>query len=486
MSYIDHKIKEVFPDIAVMKKSENKSLFTGRNLPSFVKDFILRKYLNSEGIVDSGKVVTYLESKMPNPDSLKARLLAGEEVNITTRFIIKTDLSIGKTTFSIPDAQLTKDAYLSSTLLAEKREDLIDGEHWGNITLEYVVPQGNKKGFVQMVSFKSFNPYKISPDYYKDARQHFTLEEWMDILISTMEYNPESFISEEQKLEFISRLLVFVEPQLNVIELGPKGTGKSYIFNNLSKYAWIISGGKTSRAKLFYNKSTKQYGIMKYHDVVAFDEISTFGFTDPDEMQSILKSYLEAGKASVDNVMFQADCGLLLMGNIPLSGDMQPRSKEYFRTLPEMFHESATIDRFHSFIEGWKLPRLSSGSVLEGWAINAEYFSEILHHLRTDVSYEGIFNKIVTYSSSCDMRDLNAVRKVATAYAKLLFPHIVDIDALEPQELEEYKQLYNNYCLTPAIYRRGIIRSQCHLIDEEFKIEMPDFHMKETPIDDEI
>ena len=479
MSYISEKIKEFFPDLAIMKNSANSSLFAGRNLPSFVKDYIIRRFSNEEGLVDRAKATDYLENKMPdNIAAIKNRLLAGEQVNVTVRFVIKSDLASGRTTFSIPDAQISSNAYIATTLLDEYKDELVDGERWGNITLNYVEPQGRRSGYIEMVSYKSFDPYKIDYSYFMSARQNFSIDEWIDVLIATMEYDPDAFDTIEQKKEFITRLLILVEPRLNMIELGPKGTGKSYVYNNISKHVWLLSGGKTSRAKMFYNKATKQFGLVKNHDAVIIDEISSFGFSDPDEMQSILKGYLEAGKASVDNVLFMSDCGIGLTGNIKLTSELRPSDSKYFQKLPDMFQESATMDRFHSFIEGWKLPRLEAGSILEGWTLNAEYFSGVLHYLRTETEYESLFDELVEYDDSCDLRDLKAVRKVATAYAKLLFPQVKSLTDLAQEDVEAYRQFYKEYCLEPAVYRRGIIRQQCHLIDKEFSREMPEFRLK--------
>jgi len=480
MSIISEKIRNAFPDLAVMKSAANKSLFEGRNLPSFVKDYIVCKYADEKGIADREQVAAYLEQKMPdNIVTIKNRMLTGEQVNVTVRFIVKSDLATGRTTFSVPDAQITNNAYIAPALLEEFKDELVDGEQWGNITLNYVEPSGKKSGYIEMVGYRSFEPYKkVDFDYYFSAREQFTVEEWLDMLIATMEYNPDSFDTVEEKMEFATRLLPLVEPRLNMIELGPKGTGKSYIYNNISKHVWLLSGGKTSRAKMFYNKSTKQFGLVKNHDAVIIDEISTFGFSDPDEMQSILKGYLEAGKATVDNVLFMSDCGICLTGNIPLTSDKQPVNSNYFQDLPDMFQESATMDRFHCFIEGWKLPRLEVGSILEGWTLNAEYFSCIMHQLRTAIEYDALFDQLVDYDNSCDLRDLKAVRKVTAAYAKLLFPHIKSLSLLSKEDAALFPQYYEKYCLTPAIYRRSIIRQQCHLIDKEYATEMPEFRMK--------
>lgn len=473
---INEKTKACFPELSIMKTRRYDALFKGRNLPSFVKDFILRRYTDDEGVVNESAVKAYLSAKMPSDsEMLKQCLLGGESINVTTRFTVNTDMAKGMVRFTMPDINLTSDAYVSPELLEGKDKDpLNDGEHWGNITLVYVEPEGRRKGYVLMTTYKAFEPYRIDVSYYMDARENFTTEEWIDFLVATMEYNPEEF-SAEQKNELISRLLILVEPRLNMIELGPKGTGKSYVFNNLSKYVWLLAGGRTSRAKLFYNKATKQFGVMKNYDAVGIDEITTFQFSDPDEMQSIMKSYLEAGKAAVDNVMFQSECGLMLMGNIPLDNDMKPLNPSYAKNLPEMFRESATMDRFHGFIEGWKLPRLSKDHIIEGWVLNCEYFSSVMHLLRYSSEYDDMFAELVEVPHGCDLRDKKAVQRLATAYHKLLFPHIRSLTDLEPEQIDVFKQLYDQYCLQPAIYRRQIIRDQCHRIDKEFKPEVSVF-----------
>ena len=287
------------------------------------------------------------------------------------------------------------------------------------------------------------------------------------MLITAMEYEPDAFSSLEQKMEFISRLLILVEPRLNMIELGPRGTGKSYVYKNLSKHVWMISGGRVSRAQLFYNVANRQFGPLKYHDALIIDEISTFQFSDPDEMESIMKSYLEDGNATVSNVLFTSECGVALTGNITLDDNMQPFNDEYFRELPGIFNQAAVIDRISGFVEGWKLPRLSAGAILKGWTINAEYFSGVLHELRTSNAYAAIFDTLVERNPQHDLRDLKAVKKLAVAYCKLLLPHVTSLDALDEQQLAEYRTLFRVFCLEPAVYRRGIIRQQLHKIMPE-------------------
>lgn len=472
-------IHTIFKDVSIYKDRGNDALFQGRNLPSFVKDYIIRRYSDADGILDINQLKDYLEDKMPtDKNNLKSRLMRGEKINLTSRVVFKTNIRDGKVEFEIPDAGITSDAIVANALIEKSQETIFDGEQWGNMTISYIPPEKKQKGYICMTSFKPFEPYNIDLDFYRQARKQFKLEEWVDSLISIIGYDASKIQDKETKLEYIARLLPFVEPRLNMIELGPKSTGKSHLYNNFSKRGWCISGGKISRAKLFYNKSTKKFGLLKHYDVVSIDEISSFSFSDPDEVQSAFKSYLEQGKCTVDNTNFLSECGLVLMGNIVLDENHQPIDNSFYKTLPESLQESATLDRFHTFIEGWKLPRLEVGLIYQGWTLDAEYFSSVLHALRSEGDYGNLFNEIVEFEQTTDLRDLNAVKKVATAYAKLLFPHIRTIRQFTPEALTRFKDAYNTYCLQPAIKRRSIIRQQCHMIDREYSTEMPNFRIK--------
>ncbi|MDR1181468.1 MAG: BREX system Lon protease-like protein BrxL [Bacteroidales bacterium] len=473
MNSIGQKIKQVFPDIAILKDQDNYSVFNGRNLPSFVKDFLIRKHIDSDGNLNKDAIFAFLDKHIPDDNNVvKNRLLRQEQVQLLTRFIITTDIKGGKVRFAIPDAGIKfNEAIIPDYIVGQHRDDLIDGEKWGVIKLIYIPPAGKEKGYIELADYKPFRPYKADLQYFRDCREQFTIEEWIDVLLSAMEYNPDGFSGTTQKMEFLTRLLIFVEPRLNMIELAPKGTGKSYVFGNLSKYGWLISGGKVSRAKLFYDKSRQQPGIMKNYDFVTFDEIQTIIFQDPPEMQAILKSYLEAGNATVDNYKFLSECSTMLMGNIELTSDFVPLNSKYFSKLPESFRESALLDRFHGFIEGWLLPKLNDSMILKNWTLNVEYFSEVLHLLRTSPEYSILVNDAIISEENSNLRDLKAVKRLAAAYSKLLFPHITSVEELDKNE-------FKLYCLDPAIRRRGIIKEQCHKIDEEFKEYMPEIRIK--------
>lgn len=466
------KIREQFSAMAIYKDPmSTNSLFDGRNLPSFVKDFLLKRYINSDGIVDRQKLTDFLDLVIPQKDTeVKERLSNGEELLLLCRFQIYIDLSHGVRKFAIPDLGIKMgQGIIPEYVYIKHPGELVDGEKWGIIKLTVLPDEDGKGNHVEMVDYKPFKPYKsVDIEYLQNARSAFTTTEWIDLLLSCMEYDADGFDSITQKIEFISRLLIFVEPRLNAIELAPKGTGKSYVFGNLSKYGWLVSGGKVTRAKLFYDKARQQNGIMKTHDFTAFDEIQTIIFQEPAEIQAALKSYLESGKTTIDNNEFSSECGLMLMGNIPLDAHKRPINYRYFDSLPQSFRESALLDRFHCFIEGWHLPRINEGIIYKGWTLNVEYFSEILHSMRTQNIYGILYDQIVGKDKDADTRDAKAVKKTAVGYMKLLFPHWTRIERIDLEEFE-------SYCLQPAIRRRGIIKQQCHYIDSEFKTSMPNF-----------
>lgn len=469
------KIRQQFPAFAIFKDpASTNSLFAGRNLPAFVKDFILKQYINEDGTVRRAALTDFLDKVIPpKQESAKDRLNAGEQISLLARFIINIDLVHNVRRFAIPDYGIkNSEGQIPEYVYNKYKGELVDGEKWGIIKLAVLKDDEGKKHHVEMVGYRPFKPYSsVDIDFLRNARKSFTLHEWVDVLLSAMEYEADGFENATQKLEFLSRLLIFVEPRLNVIELAPKGTGKSFVFGNISKYGWLVSGGKVTRAKLFYDKTKQQNGIIKNHDFIAFDEIQTITFQEQHEIQAALKSFLESGKTAIDNIEFTSECGLMLMGNIPLTDQRTPLSRYYFDSLPEAFRESALLDRFHCFIEGWLLPRINNGIIFKGWTFNVEYFSEILHTLRVQNVYGLLFDELVAHDKDADTRDLKAVKRVAVAYMKLLFPHwtrTADVDKSE----------FNQYCLQPAIRRRGFIREQCHLIDSEFKSTMPRIWIK--------
>ena len=256
MSAIGDKIKQVFGAAAVYKNPANYEVFNGRNLPSFVKDYLISTHIAADGSFKREALSQFLDAHIPKDNSaIRARLRRGETLTLLTRFVVTTSLAQNKTSFQIPDMGIkASDTLIPDYLIEEYPDDLIDGEKWGIMKIVYIQPAEHEAGHVEMVKFKPFRPMqKLDINYIRNCRAQFTLEEWIDVLISAMEYTPSAFKSMTQKLEFLTRLLPFIEPRLNLIELAPKGTGKSYVFGNLSKFVWLVLYGIQLWALLLNN-----------------------------------------------------------------------------------------------------------------------------------------------------------------------------------------------------------------------------------------
>lgn len=486
MSEISSLIQTAFGDFAVYRDKASERLFAGRTLPNYVKDYILNRFSRGEERDDEA-IRQYLAEKMPTDnDGLMRKLLSGEPVNITTRVMLNTDLADGKVTFYLPDHAINAKMFVSSSVLDEASDEISEGENWGNMTLQYMPPEGNRKGYVLMTSYRSFNPY-VNVDFANliECRKGLSIDEWIDVILATMGYDPDSFPTPESKFMMITRLLPMIESNLNFIELGPKASGKSFVYSNLSRHVRMISG-KATRAQLVYNHSTKQFGAIKYNDLVVFDEASALEFDDrSQELQNFLRGFLEAGHASLSKIKLASTCGIGLVGNIALTEDLKPLSSGFVDILPDLFRTSAILDRFHMFVPGWLLPKISEGQLYHGWTIDNEVFSEYLHYLRTETYSSAFFDELVTYdSANVYVRHSKAVRRVASAYCKLLFPHVKSLGELTPEELEYFKILYRDYCLIPAVNARTYIYNELKAIDPEFKSEsnaMPVFTVDVDP-----
>jgi len=466
---LDEKIKRYFENEYVYKTTKNYAVFTGKNIPSFIKDWLVKRYSDEFGNVDIKSINNFLKEHMPSDDkTIKKEIWEGEDKKILARLIVEPDIKKDILKFSIPDIGIKFNETRIEKYVAKKHKELKSGEVWGVVTLTY--NNLEKEKFIELVDFKSFSPYKVDLDYFKEARKNFTTEEWIDLLIRAMEYNPKGFKSIGQKITFLSRLLVFVEPRVNLIELAPKGTGKSYIFGNISKYGWLISGGVVTRAKLLYDVSKQLPGVIVNYDYVAMDEIQTITLKDESEIAGGLKSFLESGKFSIANVRQTSNAGFIILGNIPLDESGMPTVKSYFEPLPEIFRESAFLDRFHGFIQGWEMPRMNQSMILEGNTLNVEYFSEVLHLLRDDTSYAPIVDSLLDIPSNADTRDINAIKRLTTGYLKLLFPHIESINDIY---IDEFKL----FCFDEAYKKRAIIREQIYQLDREFSKDLPDIKL---------
>jgi len=464
---MENKLRDCCEDMVVCKNLQKSNFFSALSLPSFLRDFLLKKFEDEDGEFDIEEISGFIKSYLPGKDDwfgIKDKIVnEGSSVKILAKIAVDINIGTSEIHFSLPDFGLGfKDTIIEPSVWEGIKDNLKScAENWGVLELAYRYPDEKKaKGAIKLISYKDFCPYTVDLEDYKDLRAEFTTEEWIDVILGAMDYNPAGYKEEFQKFAMIKRLLPFVEKRVNLIELAPKGTGKSYLFGRISKYGWLASGGVMSRAKMFYDMSKKTEGLVGNNDFVALDEVQTIKFSDVDEMRGALKGYMESGKVTVGNHEGTADAGIVLLGNI--KQENMNEDKSMFAELPAVFHESALIDRFHGFIRGWDIPRMNDDMKANGWALNSEYFTTILHLLRDDGSYRAIVDELVIVPEGADTRDTEAVKRLCTGFVKLLFPNVRKAGDLN---IDEFKQ----YCLKPACSMRKTIKKQLGILDVEFR-----------------
>ena len=477
---LQDKIKTYFRDMVVYKHPTQNKFFSSLSIPPYLRDWMIMRFADEDGKVDLDKVSKFVKKHIPGKkdwELLKSYMInEGERVRFLAKLRVELDVRTGQGLFTLPDLGFPRrkhEAIVSDYVLRKNRKRLLtDSENWGVIECEWN-PVGlsgrDGDGAIYMIDYKPFQPYSIDIAYYQNARKEFTLDEWIDVLLLAVDYNPLGFLNTRQKITLLSRLLPFVEKRTNLIELAPKGTGKSYMMSQISKYGWLVSGGSISRARQYYDISRKIQGLVSIYDYVNFDKVQTISFPDIDEIRGALKGYLEQGEYRVGDYRGVGDAGLILMGNI--SDEKMNENAKMFSELPLAFQESAIIDRFHGFIKGWDIPRMRENMKAEGWALNVEYFSEVMHVLRNEIVYSALVEELLSVPMSSDTRDTTAIKRICTGFMKLLFPH-----AKSPEYID--KEEFRAYCLEPALQMRGIIKRQLHLMDNEYSYSVPDIQLR--------
>jgi len=466
ISEFDRKILDIFRDVAIKKSLTKKVGLTDRALPAFIIDWLVARYMNENETLNVKKINTFIDKHLPDRTRKQIifdRLVKGWLVKIIDSYKVEVDLKKGEYKLQIPCLDIS-DGHLSAAIV-EDNPKLLLGNVWGVGELQYLLEEG-KDGKVSMKEFKPMESVTIDLDYFMKARPKFTLQEWMDLMLKTMGYNP-NFYPEQQRLWMIARLAPFVHPRINLIELAPKGTGKSTVFSKLSRYCWLISGGIVTRAQLFYNMAEKRTGIIAYYDTIVLDEVQTIRFQKPEEIIGALKGYLASGEFKVMGYQGTSESGFVLLANIPIEADGIPRDKDLFQTLPQFVRETAFLDRFHGFLPGWELPKIKKGTLeYEGYALRADYFGEILHQLRRQNEHLEFVKRHTAFPPEAYIRDVRAIESFAAALLKLLFPDL-NLDL----------ELFDQYCLRPAFLLREKIKQQLNLADPEYSPEIDKYEL---------
>lgn len=464
---LDSKIESFFPDVCVHKGIAASVGLSGRVIPAFVLDWLVSRYRDGDDGVDADSIRNFIARYLPDKkqkESLMYELTTGNQLKILDAYSVKVHTTKGDLQLRIPSLDITGRVMEN---IVDENPLLLFGNVWGSGTLKWLPQKGKTDRFeVVMTAFKPMQTASIDLKYFINQRERFSFNEWIELLTRCMGYDEDKY-SMQQKMTLLTRLIPLVEPRVNTIELAPKGTGKSYIFSQLSRHAWLISGGVVTRAQLFYDMSRQQTGIISRYDAIVLDEIQTIRLKDEEEIVGALKGYLESGEFRVMGFHGSSDAGFILLGNIPIEYG-QPRDANYFKELPGWLNgqgATALLDRFHGLVHGWELPRIESSSLCDSFALRADYFGEVLYALRSCQEHMA-FVKDHTESSG-DLRDTRAVQRLACGFLKLLFPDIKIVSLNE----------FNDFCLQPAIKLRSNVRHQMAIMDSEFSPDIAEIKL---------
>ena len=473
MLSFEQKAKDYYGEIVINKGLFRQAGFGSRALPAYVGEWILSHYMADQEELTAeirNNVAKFVAKYLPakgQKEEWKNRLLNQEPVNLLDHYTVSINLKTGQRHLNSPFFDI-KDAYITEHLV-DDNEFLLTSGVWGVGELFYIPPDTEKgKGQVWMRDFKPFQIARIDLDYFIECRQYFSIEEWIDLLVSSMGFSP--VVNDDyQKMLLLTRMLPLVEPRINLVELAPKGTGKSFVFDHLSRYARVIGGGKVTPAALFHNNQSHEPGLVTRYDVVVLDEVQSVRGDSAGEVSAMLKVYLESGKFSRGKTEATAESGFVMLANISLDERRIPihLEKGIFKEFPNFLQETAFIDRLHGIIPGWYLPRVSQDTPSIYLGFKGDLFAEILHSLRKDLKYVDYVNVKMHLSGCDDLRDKKAIIRTATAYLKIFFPN-----------LEVSNEEFKKYCVKPAIELRQKIRDELWKMDREY--EKVDIKVKEN------
>lgn len=465
MKSFESKAKDYYGEVVINKGLMGKAGFGARAIPVYVGEWIISQFMDGNELTEDGRteIVNTISKYLPqkaDKNTILNHLMEQEEVRILDDFRVNVNLERNTHDLSIPLLDVSNGMVQKDII--DKNPMLLKTGMWGLGTLRYVPPDGEdvKKGQVWMVEFKAFQTPGVDLDYFRDSRKNFDIDEWIDLLVSSCQFNPDVHRL-SQKLLLLSRIIPLVEPRVNITELAPKGTGKSFVFDNISRYAAVIPGGKLSAPALFFNSNTKQIGLIPRYDVVVVDEIQKIHTDASGEAMAALKMYLESGRyRRATGSLGTSESGFVMLGNITLGSNRLPlyESDGIFKELPSALQESAFIDRIHGLIEGWFMPRVSRNTPSKALGFKGDFFSEVLHELRVDLRYADYVSQSLHLPQCEDMRDNKAIARLAEGFLKLLFPDLV----LSEEE-------FITYCVNPAVRMRQQIRDELSKIDQEYK-----------------
>ncbi len=463
MAGLDEKIYRIFGDVAINKKRLPATKLDKKGVPAYVAEWAIDTLAPGTGELtkeEIDRIVTWADKFIPGPKESQAinnRLYNGETVKVLNPLeaeIILWKKHKGKVIegkFGILKLLNMHIIFMDSNLVDLYPELLYEGM-WGLVELGL----GGENDYY----LKSFQPMQATVDIelFKQARKEFSLQEWIALLITSMGYDATKF-DETHQLILLSRLLPLVQKSMHMIELAPKGTGKSYFYENVSPRVRIVSGGTLSPAVLFVNNANNQWGLLARYKTLVLDEIQTAVFEKPGEIVGTLKGFLANGKLTRGGKHeTSSDCSLVMLANIELDDRQRPVNEDYFGELPEFLRETAFIDRLKALVPGWETRKLDTDSFAKNVGLKMDFFGDAMIGLREDLSFDQYCARRIELLGKGYKRNGDAVQQIASGMLKLLFPDLNVSD-------EDFKR----YCVDTGVKYRQLVWDQLYAGDAEYR-----------------
>ena len=438
------KLRKFF-DGRIVRKDLTKKIKEGANVPVYVLEFLLGQYCSSddEAVIEQGvqSVKHILSDNYVRPDEAQ-KILSQLRKNGSHTIIdmVTVHLDIRKDCFFAEFSNLGLSNVPIADDYPEKYDRLLCGGIWCIVQLEYEAEGDSSFGLVDMDGIpirskqkkqKDISPisiHKLTPiqmphidmEEVREGRKAFTQDEWMDVMLRSCGYEPARLTNREKWL-LLARLLPLVENNFNLCELGPRSTGKSHIYKEISPNSILVSGGQTTVANLFYNMGRKTVGLVGLWDCVAFDEVAGIKFKDKDGIQ-IMKDYMASGSFARGKEEKAASASMVFIGNINQSVDVLLKTSSLFDPFPpEMGTDTAFLDRLHCYIPGWEIPKFRPEHFTNDYGFITDYMAEFIRELRKE-QYGDALDKYFRLGKNLNQRDTIAVRKIVGGYVKLLYP----------------------------------------------------------------
>ena len=422
---LKNKLRENF-DGKIVRKDLTKKIKEGANVPVYVLEFLLGQYcsIDDEALIEKGveTVKRILADNFVRPDEAQKILsMLRSRGSYTVIDKITVSLNIKKDVYEAEFSNLGLKAVPISEEYPEKYDRLLCGGIWCIVQLDYEYIEEEKNA--SPIHIRKLTPIQmphVDIRELKQGRKAFTKEEWMDVMLRSIGMEPDS-LKEREKWLLLLRMLPLVENNFNLCELGPRSTGKSHLFKEISPNSILVSGGQTTVANLFYNMAKKQVGLVGLWDCVAFDEVAGINFKDKDGIQ-IMKDYMASGSFARGREEKAASASMVFVGNINQSVDVLLKTSSLFDPFPpEMGTDTAFLDRMHCYIPGWEIPKFRPEHFTDDYGFITDYLAEFLRELRKE-QYGDALDRYFRLGSNLNQRDTIAVRRMVDGLVKILYP----------------------------------------------------------------